>query len=58
MIGDADLSGYLSANIFHQIGSRLRLKFQAQVTNTFLNYQHYLMKIGIDSIMLSSGFEP
>lgn len=31
LIGEMDTGGFLSANIFHQIGNRLRLKFQAQV---------------------------
>jgi len=31
LIGDIDTSGLLAANIFHQIGNRLRLRFQAQM---------------------------
>uniref|UniRef100_A0A1B6M124 Uncharacterized protein n=1 Tax=Graphocephala atropunctata TaxID=36148 RepID=A0A1B6M124_9HEMI len=33
LIGDIDTSGVLAANVFHQIGNRLRLKFQAQMAN-------------------------
>lgn len=35
LLGEMDASGLLSANIFHQFGSRLRLKFQAQVSFKF-----------------------
>ncbi|XP_054262199.1 mitochondrial import receptor subunit TOM40 homolog 1 [Macrosteles quadrilineatus] len=34
LIGDIDSSGLLSANVFHQIGSRYRLRFQAQMSNS------------------------
>lgn len=32
LVGDIDSTGILSANVFHQIGNRTRLKFQAQVS--------------------------
>uniref|UniRef100_A0A1B6CVH6 Uncharacterized protein n=1 Tax=Clastoptera arizonana TaxID=38151 RepID=A0A1B6CVH6_9HEMI len=40
LLGDIDASGNLNANIIHQFGQRLRLKFQSQVQrNTFVAYQ-------------------
>jgi len=33
LIGDMDSSGVLSANVFHQLGNNVKVKFQAQMAN-------------------------
>lgn len=41
LLGDIDPSGNMNANIIHQLGSRLRLKFAGQITKNQLSASQY-----------------